>query len=245
MSFKHKWIFTVFLLVLYPVTTYSQVSFKKLPIGGTSYGFEFSPQTNVTAIGARVDYGINNDSKISFSGGIGFPGDNYLKSYGRDVSLTKKDISESFVRYLESNDGDIRRSPRVRVNILHIIPFGQSELEYFVQGGFGVTLNSVVNNATNETLARSTAYILSGGGGIFKRLKTQSGLVIIPFFALSYKNVWITEENVLYDYTDSDGSFGGIIGLEIDLSPSVSAIGAYAFPFQSSDTVFSIGLNFH
>ena len=72
MSFKHKWIFTVFLLVLYPVTTYSQVSFKKLPIGGTSYGFEFSPQTNVTAIGARVDYGINNDSKISFGAGIGF-----------------------------------------------------------------------------------------------------------------------------------------------------------------------------
>ena len=50
MSFKHKWIFTVFLLVLYPVTAYSQVSFKKLPIVGTGFGFELSTQTEITSI---------------------------------------------------------------------------------------------------------------------------------------------------------------------------------------------------
>ncbi len=224
MSFKHKWIFTVFLLVLYPVTTYSQVSFKKLPIGGTSYGFEFSPQTNVTAIGARVDYGINNDSKISFGAGIGFTDDD-LGSYG----------------------GDIPPSPAVGVSILHIQPLGQSELEYFMQGGFAAGFARVVDDATNETLARSRAYTLSGGGGILKRLKTQSEWVIIPYFALSYTNIWATVESALYDFeeTDSDGSFGGTIGVEIEMSPKMSLIGSFAFSFQSSDTIFGIGLNFH
>ena len=65
---------------------------------------------------------------------------------------------------------------------MHIQPLGQSELEYFMQGGFAA-LDSfrVVDDATNETLARSSAFSLSGGGGILKRLKTQSEWVIIPY----------------------------------------------------------------
>ncbi len=225
MSFKHKWVYIAFILVLYPVAAYSQVSFKKLPIGKTGYGFEFSPQTDVTTIGARLDYGINTDSKISFGMGIGFTDDDDLGSYG----------------------GDIPPSPGVGVSILHIQPLGQSELEYFMQGGFAAGFARVVDDATNETLVNSRAYTLSGGGGILKRLKTQSDWVIIPYFGLSYTNVWATVESLLYDYeeTDSDGSFGGTIGMEIEMSPKMSLIGSFAFSFQSSDTVFGIGLNFH
>ena len=41
------------------------------------------------------------------------------------------------------------------------------------------------------------------------------------------------------------GVSGEQIGLEIEMSPKMSVIGSFGFSFQSSDTVFSIGLNFH
>ncbi len=212
-------------MVLYPVTTYSQVSFKKLPIGGTSYGFEFSPQTDVTTIGARVDYGINRDAKIYLGAAIGFIDDDELGSYG----------------------GEIPPSPGVGLGVLHIQPLGQSGVEYFLYGEFGAAFAWIVDSATDETYGNSRTFGLSGGGGILKRLKTQSDLVIIPYFGLSYRNIWLTVENTLWDYkeSDSDRSFGGIVGLEIEMSPTISVIGAFGFSFDSSDTVFSIGLNFH
>ena len=60
-------------------------------------------------------------------------------------------------------------------------------------------------------------------------------------------NIWLTVENTLWDYeeTDSDGSFGGNIGLEIELSEKMSVIGSFAFSFESSDTVFSMSLNLY
>ena len=222
---KQKWVYIALMLILFPVAAYSQMSFKKLPIGKTGYGFVFSPQTDVTTIGARIDYGINNDSKISLGGGIGFTNDEELESYG----------------------GDIPPSPAVGLSVLHIQSLGQSGLEYFMQGGFAGAFARVVDDSTNKTLVRTRTFALSGAGGILKRLKTQSDLVIIPYFGLSYTNAWATVESLLYDFeeTDSDGSFGGAVGLEIEMSPKMSVIGSFAFSFQSSNTVFSIGLNFH
>ncbi len=225
MLLKQKWVFVALFLILYPVTVYSQVSFKKLPVGGTGFGFEFSPQEDFTTIGARLDYGINTDSKISFGGGIGFADDDYLESFG----------------------GDVPPTPAVGVSVIHIQSLGQSELEYFLQGGFSGAFARVVDNVSDDTIVNSRAFTLSGGGGILKRLKTQSEWVLIPYFALSYTNIWLTVENTQWDYeeTDSDGSFGGNIGLEIELSKKMSVIGSFAFSFESSDTVFSLGLNFH
>ena len=234
MLLKQKWVYVVFMLVFYPVAAFSHVSFYELPIGKTGYGFEFLPQTNVTtspqtnvtatAIGARVDYGINPDSKLYFGAAIGFTDDDELGSYG----------------------GDIPPSPGVGLGVLHIQPLGQSELEYFMQGGFAAGFARVVDDVTDDTIVHSRVYTLSGGGGILKRLKTQFDWVIIPYFGLSYTNVWATVESLLYDYeeTDSDGSFGGTIGLEIEMSPKMSLMGSFAFSFESSDTVFVIGFKF-
>lgn len=206
---------------------------KKLPIGKTGYGFELSPQTDVITIGARLDYGINNDSKISFGGAIGFTDDDF----------------GTFVTY----GGDVPPFPLVGMSILHIETFKQYELEFFfLQGGFAGAFRRVITSydllSGESTDGHSLwSYTLSGGGGILKRLKTQSEWVISPFFALSYTNVWVIEESRLHDFeeTGSDGSFGGTVGLEIEMSPKMSIISSFAFSFQSSDTVFSIGLNFH
>lgn len=224
MYFKQKWFYIALMLLFFPVIAYSQVPFKKLPIGNTGYGIEFSPQIDVTTIGARVDYGINTDSKIYFGAAIGFTDDDELGSYG----------------------GNIPPSPGVGLGVLHIQPLGQSELEYFLHSALSAGFAWVVDNVTDETIVNSRAYTLSGGAGILKRLKTQSDWVIIPYFGLSYTNIWLTVENTLWDYeeTDSDGSLGGTIGLEIEMSSKMSVVGAFGFSFQSSDTVFGISLNF-
>lgn len=225
MLLKQKWVLIACLLILYPVTVYSQVSFKKLPIGSTGFGFEFSLQEDVTTIGARIDYGINNDSKISFSGGIGLADDNYLESYGEDVPPT----------------------PVVGVSALHIQSLGQSELEYFLQGGFAVRFTRVVDNVSDKTVLNLKAYTLTGGGGILKRLKTQSGWVIIPYLGLSYTNIWTTVKSLPYNLEETDRSsrFYGTVGLEIEISPKMSVIGSFALYFERLDTVFGIGLNFN
>ena len=65
--------------------------------------------------------------------------------------------------------------------------------------------------------------------------------MIIPYFVLSYTNTWTTTE----EETDSDRYLGGTIGLEIEISPTVSVGGSFDFSFQDSDTAFGIGINFH
>ncbi len=221
MLIKQRWIYIGFLFMLFPISAYSQLSFKKLQVGKTGYGLEFSPQTNVTTIGARVDYGINRNSKIYLGAAIAFT-DDKLGSYGREMPP----------------------SPGVGLGVLHIQPLGRSDLEYFLHGGFGAALGRIVDNTTSDTIANLRTYTLSGGTGILKRFKTESDWVIIPYFGLSYTNTWSTYEDKLLDFegTNSDGSFGGTVGVEIEVSPKMSGVVAFGF-LSSSD--FSLSLNFH
>lgn len=220
-----KRVYIAFMFVLLPVPAYSQVALYELHTGETGFGFGLSTQEEGTTLGARVDYGIDERSKISFHGGIGFIDDDELNSFG----------------------GDIPPSPAGSIGIVHVKPLGQSGLEYFFQGGFGAGFASVVEDGTNDRLVSSRAFSLAGGGGILKRLETESERVIIPFFAVTYTNVWTTLESkrLAFEEIESEGSFGGTAGLEIEISPTVSLLGTFAFSFESSDTAFSIGLTFH
>ena len=220
-----KRVYIAFMFVFLPVTAYSQVALYELDPGKTGFGFGLTTQEEGTTLGASIDYGIDERSKISFHGGIGFIDDDELKAFG----------------------GDIPPSPWGGISIVHVKPLGQSGLEYFFQGGFGAGYASVVEDSTNDRLASSQAFSLSGSGGLLKRLETESDWVIIPFFALSYANVWTTLESkrLAIEKTESDGSLGGTAGLEIEMSPTVSLRGTFEFSFESSDTAFSIGLNFH
>ena len=219
MSFKHKWVYIAFILVLLPVTVYSQSTFYELPIEQTAYGFGLSIQQDATAISTGLDYALNKHSKISFTGGIGFLDDNNLESFG--LSFTP--------------------SPLLGIGISRIKPLGLSGLEYFSGGGFSIGFFSIVDDTTNETLVRSRFFSFSGGGGILTRIVMESEWVMIPYFTLSYTRLWTTTE----EETDSDGYFDGAIGLEVEISPTVSVKGSFNFSFQDSDTAFGIGINFH
>ena len=55
----------------------------------------------------------------------------------------------------------------------------------------------------------------------------------------------MTSDRFDFEETDSDTRADGAVGLEIEMSPTTSVIGAFGFSFQSSDTAIRIGLNFH
>jgi len=225
MLLKQKWACIVFILALCPVTAYSQGGFYELPTGETGFGLGFSTQEEGRTIEASLDYAIDKHSKFSFYAGIGFIDNGELTAFG----------------------GDIPPSPGGGINLLHVKPLGDTGIEYFFRGDFGAAFAWVVEEATNETLARSRALGLSGSTGILKRLGTESEWVINPFFAVSYTNFWTTIETPPWDFeeTESASNFSGEVGVEIEMSPTVSAIGVFAFSFESSDTAFRIGLNFH
>ncbi len=221
-----KRLYVLLMFILFPVTPYAQIPLYELPVEKAGFGLEFSALQDVNVIGTRVDYAIDKYSKLAFNAGIGFNND-------------KND--------LESFDEHTPPSPSGGIGIVYIKPLGKSGLKYLLHSGFGAEFAWAVDDETNETLSHSRAFRLSGTSGILKRLETESDWVISPFFAMSYTNVWTTIESTLQDFdeTESDGNFGGTIGLEIEMSRTVSAMASFAFSFQSTETVFNIGLNFH
>ena len=113
----------------------------------------------------------------------------------------------------------------------------------------------IIQEPTNQVLERTRLLGLSGGAGVLKHIETESGQVIKPFFALSYTKFWENlETNVEFDevleelvfkQTKDSGNFAGEIGVEIELSPTMTALGGFKFSFESSDVAFRVGLNFY
>ena len=86
-------------------------------------------------------------------------------------------------------------------------------------------------------------------------METESGQVINPFFALSYTKFWENLEtniesdevfeDLVFKQTKDSSNFAGEIGVEIELSPTMTALGGFKFSFESSDVAFRVGLNFY
>ena len=73
-----QWICVALMCVLYPVTVYSQASLYPLSTADTSLGLTLNKQDigitkpkDTTTIGANLDYGIQDDLKVSFQVGVG------------------------------------------------------------------------------------------------------------------------------------------------------------------------------
>ena len=126
----HRYI--IFFFALLPMTAYAQTSLYKLPKGRTGLGLGFSTTENINTITGILDYGIDKDLRISFSGG---------------VSLIEDD---QFNTSLE-----IPPAPAVGLSIVRINPLGQTGLDYFVQGSFGAMFSRTVNAVTSETFVKT------------------------------------------------------------------------------------------
>ena len=85
-------------------------------------------------------------------------------------------------------------------------------------------------------------------GGISKRIQTNFGWTLNPFCGVSYSRSWtrISTKGVLEETGRNriSSHFGGRAGLEVEVSPTISVIGAFGVSFKNIDGSFSIGLKF-
>lgn len=228
-----KWTYVALIFMLYPITAYSQTSLYRLPTANTSLGLALSKQDigitkpkDTTTVGANLDYGLEDDLKISFQFGVG--------------------LTDAIA---------VPPAPNGGISIVQLKPLGNTGLEYFWRGDFGAGFFRSVQETTNLILERSRILSLSGAAGVLKRLETESGRVMHPFYALSYIRSWeALETNAEFDEELEDlvfkksmgrGDLVGEIGIEIELSPTVTALGGLQFSFERSDVAFRVRLNFY
>ena len=214
----------IFFFALLPMTAYSQISLYKLPKGRTGLGLGLSAAENINTISGSLDYGIDKDLKISFTAGVGLIEDD---EYNKTL--------------------EIPPAPAGGLSIMRINSLGQTGLDYFLNGSFSAVFSRTVDAATNETFVKTRTLGLTGGGGLLKRLGTKSGWSLTPFFGVYYSNAWAVTERQWTELEEavSNSSILGEAGLEIAVSRTTSIVGSVLFSFESSDTVFSIGINLH
>ena len=224
MQLKKVHPYIIFFLALLPITAYSQTSLYKLPKGRTGLGLGFSAAENINTISGSLDYGIDKDLKISFTAGVGLIEDD---EYNKTL--------------------EIPPAPAGGLSIVRINSLGQTGLDYFLNGRFSAVFSRTVDAATNETFVKTRTLGLTGGGGLLKRLGTKSGWSLTPFFGVYYSNAWAVTERQWTELEEavSNSSILGEAGMEIAVSRTTSIVGSVLFSFESSDTVFSIGINLH
>ena len=212
------------LFVLLPITAYSQMSFYQLRTGKSSLGLGFTTDGDTQTIAGSLDYGIERDLKMTFTVGVALTDDS---EYGGAM--------------------DIPPSPIGVVSLVRVQPLGETDLDYFGVGSFSAGFARGIEPVTDETLVRTRATGLSAGAGILKRLKTESGWILKPFFGLYYSNVWLVVESdwIGYEETETESGFSGEAGMEIEISSTTSIFGSFGFSFESSSTTFSIGARFY
>lgn len=221
------------MFVLCPIAAFSQTSLYPLDTADTSIGLALSKQDigitkpkDTTTFRANLDYGVQDDLKISFQVGVGL-----------------------------TDPTNVPPAPIGQIGVVQVKPLGDTGLQYFWNADLDAVFFRIIQEPTNQVLERSRLLGLSGGAGVLKRIKTASGQVVKPFFALSYTKFWenletnveSTEilESLVFKQTKDSGDFGGEIGVEMELSPTMTALGGVRFSFESSDIAFRVGLNFY
>ena len=87
---------------------------------------------------------------------------------------------------------------------------------------------------------------LRGGAGFLHLLETDYDWSLTPFFGVFYTQSWnnVSTTRAVHVNT-SQNFFTGETGVEIELSPTMSAIGSLEFSFESSELLYRFGLNFY
>lgn len=220
----------VSLLILSPMIATAQMSIRDLPRGKSAVGIAFEQyqhnrlfsnicgdlRFNVRTFRASLDYGYTNDIKVSLIPGVSFT----------NVNLV-----------------DVRPAPSGEIQLTNIGRLGTTNLDYFLIGSFGANYFQMHSECNVLHLLNIE---LIGGVGLSHTVTTNGGLALKPFFGTFYSNVWkniSTQRQTFIDNTS--GHYIGEAGVEIDLTPSISVIGVWAFSFESSAAHFQIGLNYH
>lgn len=224
---KERWTCIVFLFVLCPVMAYSQTDLYGLSRGEMAIGVSFGRSQDSSGIGGNFGYGISDRTKVALTGGLSF---------------ANEDLYDSSSVHLPPALGS-------GVEVIHIRSLGQTGLDYFFSGGVHTTFSRTLDASTNKILASARSVGFSGGGGLIKRLEADFGWTLNPFCGIVFSeagtNLDTKDGSVEVRGDPTFFSFVGGVGLEIEISPTISIIGGFQISLKDFYKGFSIGLNFH
>ncbi len=220
-------IFTlIFIFFLIPASE-AQTRLKALPEGKGALGlglqrYEFPKRRRenqvfrAETIRISLDYAFTHSSMVSLIPSVGF------------IHIDSKEPL------------DIPPSPSAELRLTHIGPLGNMPtLQYFFRAGLRAHYHQIHSSGLPQ---HSVNAILAGGLGIIH----EPNNFLRPYFGVFYSNIWrnvSTTRELLID--DTANLFSGEAGIEIEMSPTITLIGAIEFSFESSEIVYNIALNFH
>jgi TonB family protein len=220
-----------FVLVMFSVSASAQTGFYRSPVGkmGIGMGYQrYRPpkrteapfRFNAQTILGNLDYMFNNDLRISLLPGISFFEANTQIPY------------------------EIAPSPSIDIRLLNVNDMNMSGLKFFILGGFRTQYTNIVRS-WNLPL-HSVNMNIRGGVGLLHILETDYAWNLKPFFGMFYTQAWNNVSTTRKVHMNTAHNFfTGEAGLEVELSPTMSAIGSVEFSFESSELLYRFGLNFH
>ena len=228
---KRTLVIPVFVFVMFSVSVSAQTGFYRSPAGkiGIGIGYQrYRPpkrteapfRFNAQTILGNLDYIFNSDLKMSLLPGISFFEANTQIPY------------------------EIAPSPSIDLRFLNVNDMNMTGLRFFILGGFRTQYTNIVRSW--DLPLHSVNMSIRGGMGLLHTLETNYVWSLKPFFGMFYTQAWnnvSTTEKVHVNTTQN--FFTGEAGLEVELSPTMSAIGSVEFSFESSELLYRFGLNFH
>ena len=227
---KKIWIVLFGILVL-STSALAQSGFRRLPPGKLAIGMgyqRYRPPTRTNApfrfyaqtLLGNLEYAFSRDLKLSLLPGV------------------------SFFDVVSQNPYEIAPSPSIDIRLLNVNNLNMTGLKFFILGGFRTQYMNVVR--TGDLPLHSVNMALRGGAGFLHTLQTEYDWSLHPFFGMFYMQSWNNVSTTRAVHVNRSQNFlTGEAGVEIELSPTMSAIGSLEFSFESSELLYRFGLNFY
>ena len=213
-------------------------SHKRLPSNSITFGIGGSQQKDNTAIVTAFQYSITNHLKAAIDAGIGLIDDGELNTLG-----------------------EVPPALAGAVSVGSLIPLGTSGVEVYFSGRSAGGWIRVVD--FGETLLDVRDLILLGSIGVLRRFEigdesdsewdstesddTSFASEVTLFFEISHRSRWTVRDSRYLNQIDTEEKMEilGDVGIELDISPSTSVTAGTTLFFESTETAFHVGLNFH
>ena len=228
---RKKILIVLFAILVLSTSALAQSGFRKLPPGKLAIGMgyqRYRPPTRTNApfrfyaqtLLGNLEYAFSRDLKLSLLPGV------------------------SFFDVVSQNPYEIAPSPSMDIRLLNVNNLNMTGLKFFILGGFRTQYMNVVR--TGDLPLHSVNMALRGGAGFLHLLETDYDWSLTPFFGMFYTQSWnnVSTTRAVHVNT-AQNFFTGETGVEIELSPTMSAIGSLEFSFESSELLYRFGLNFY
>ena len=228
---RKKILIVLFAILVFSTSALAQSGFRRMPPGKLAIGMgyqRYRPPTRTNApfrfyaqtLLGNLEYAFSRDLKLSLLPGV------------------------SFFDIVSQNPYEIAPSPSIDLRLLNVNNLNMTGLKFFILGGFRTQYMNVVR--TGDLPLHSVNMALRGGAGFLHLLETDYDWSLTPFFGVFYTQSWNNVSTTRAVHVNTSQNFlTGEAGVEIELSPTMSAIGSLEFSFESSELLYRFGLNFY